>query len=328
MTTLLEEEKVAAEDSLVAVELKLENPEPNEKSFEGIPYPSPKPVQAAEIAKISDKAEPKPTEIHQDTAQMAEAPKIEEKDFVEQILNQAPGKISEPTLEVTKSEKAEIENKLSKPDITKTQEPPPETVLKSVVKTEEPTTQKIMRKEEPDQALTETNTAMAKPLNEENLQKITDQSILKQNENQELQKPEISQAKPKNPATRALQPLETVDLEPVKAVPVEHTATADIPRREKPEFRDSPSNKIDVWNARRKTTLKDALLTWCAQEKIHCILKTKNMYELERDVFINGTFKNAIDILFSKGLRKPPEYKIVNDGEDYRLIVQDESATL
>lgn len=344
---MLAEEKSAVEAPIETNKIKEEKP--IDKSFEGKPYPTAKPVQTAAIEEVQPPKEPKAelekpvkpiaekaeikkveekSQLDNVAKTISEAPEkqqklteIEEKDFVEQILNQPPGKDpeTEAKVEIAKakvSQKPEEKKKIKKPEPeTISANAPSEERLNIVAKKEEQTQQKVAHKIEAE-----------KPLLLKDKQKITDQSILEKENGQEPEK--LTIAEPENTQPKPLKPLKTVDLKPVKAVPVEETVTADMPRREKPTFRDSPSNKIDVWNARRKTTLKDALLTWCAQEKIHCILKTKNMYELERDVFINGTFKNAIDILFSKGLRKPLEYKIVNDGENYRLVVQDDSATL
>ena len=75
-----------------------------------------------------------------------------------------------------------------------------------------------------------------------------------------------------------------------------------------PTFREEPSNKILIWQAKRSSNLKDILAEWSEKERVSFVWEAKDDYVLDYDVFISGTYKNAIDILFKKGLKRAPKY--------------------
>ncbi len=87
-------------------------------------------------------------------------------------------------------------------------------------------------------------------------------------------------------------------------------------------FRETPSNKIRIWEAKRNSNLQKILEEWSAKEGVLLIWDTTEKYVLDYDVFISGTFQNAIDILFKKGLKKAPEYTL--SGSPYRISIQGE----
>lgn len=100
---------------------------------------------------------------------------------------------------------------------------------------------------------------------------------------------------------------------------------ADMVAEENPSIsslRIKPSNTVEVWEANRKTNLHTVLSKWSEKENIELIWDTDEGYILDKDIFISGTFKNAIDILFSKGLKNPPQY-LLEDTPSYKLSIRD-----
>jgi hypothetical protein len=87
-------------------------------------------------------------------------------------------------------------------------------------------------------------------------------------------------------------------------------------------FRDIPSNKIRVWEARRNSNLQNILSEWSAKERVPLKWNATDKYTLDYDVFISGTFQNAIDILFKKGLKSAPEYAFSE--YPYEISVQED----
>ncbi len=91
---------------------------------------------------------------------------------------------------------------------------------------------------------------------------------------------------------------------------------------EAPKFRQSPSNIIKVWEAKKNTDLKKLLFQWAAEENIKITWNSSKTYRLDKDIFISGTFKNALEVIFSKGLRNAPNY-VIGEGSLYELRVSD-----
>ena len=87
-----------------------------------------------------------------------------------------------------------------------------------------------------------------------------------------------------------------------------------------PLLRNNPSNDIKIWEAKLGSDIKNILDKWSEEEQILFKWLTTKKYKLDKDVFISGTFENAVKILFSKGLRKAPEYSII-ESETYELRV-------
>lgn len=87
-------------------------------------------------------------------------------------------------------------------------------------------------------------------------------------------------------------------------------------------FRDVPSNKIRIWEAKRNSNLQKILAEWSAKERVPLKWDTTEKYTLDYDVFISGTFQNAIDILFKKGLKSAPKYALSE--APYGISVQED----
>ncbi|PCJ99016.1 MAG: hypothetical protein COA45_06110 [Zetaproteobacteria bacterium] len=87
-------------------------------------------------------------------------------------------------------------------------------------------------------------------------------------------------------------------------------------------LRVAPSNTIEIWEANRKSNLRTILNKWSAQENIELVWDASENYTLDKDIFISGTFKNAIDILFSKGLNASPKYALAQT-PSYSLRIED-----
>ncbi len=87
-------------------------------------------------------------------------------------------------------------------------------------------------------------------------------------------------------------------------------------------FREVPSNKIRIWEAKENSNLQKVLIEWSAKERVPFAWNATEKYVLDYDVFISGTYQNAIDILFKKGLKRAPEYALSE--APYSISVQEE----
>ena len=87
-------------------------------------------------------------------------------------------------------------------------------------------------------------------------------------------------------------------------------------------FRMEPSDTIKIWEAGRKSDLRKILSQWSDKENIELVWNASENYMLDKDIFISGTFKNAIDILFSKGLKNPPKH-VLAQAPSYNLRIED-----
>ncbi len=116
-------------------------------------------------------------------------------------------------------------------------------------------------------------------------------------------------------------------IEPIDAVEIEEDPEQHLLQKmemasiDTEPFRRGPSNTLQVWQAKRKKNLHKILEDWCAEENIKLVWNAPDEYKLNKDILINGTFKNAIGILFSKGLDRAPEYILIED-MGYELRVE------
>lgn len=85
---------------------------------------------------------------------------------------------------------------------------------------------------------------------------------------------------------------------------MDKTATTDS------TYRAAPSNEIKIWKAKKGQDLVDIIEEWSAEENISTSWNANTDQELDYDVFISGTFENAVDVLLSKGLRNAPNYTL------------------
>ncbi len=87
-----------------------------------------------------------------------------------------------------------------------------------------------------------------------------------------------------------------------------------------PTFRQEPSNAIKVWEAKRGSDLGELLSQWSEEENIKFTWAVSENYKLDKDIFISGTYKNAINVLFAKGVKNAPSYTL-SDGDLYELNI-------
>lgn len=81
-----------------------------------------------------------------------------------------------------------------------------------------------------------------------------------------------------------------------------------------------PSNRNIVWEGKKGKALYDILAQWCEEENIALVWNLDNKdIELSSNIFINGTFKNAVDVLLSKGVKNAPQHQISLD--PYQLTI-------
>lgn len=88
------------------------------------------------------------------------------------------------------------------------------------------------------------------------------------------------------------------------------------------KFRKKPSEKIRIWQAKSNSHLQKVIEEWSRLEGIALSWDITEKYVLDYDVFISGTYKNAIGILFKKGLKRAPKY--VLSEEPYNISVQED----
>ena len=112
--------------------------------------------------------------------------------------------------------------------------------------------------------------------------------------------------------------METADLDEI--MPAEASAQDVI--MSSSSFRMEPSDTIKIWEAGRKSNLQKILRQWSDKENIELVWNASENYVLDKDIFISGTFKNAIDILFSKGLKNPPKH-VLAQAPSYNLRIED-----
>lgn len=113
-------------------------------------------------------------------------------------------------------------------------------------------------------------------------------------------------------------------LEPAEPIDLQSDAVA-VEQPEEPVTNaptaSSPSNATLVWEGRKGRDLYKVLTAWSEEENIELVWMPEDKdIELSSNIFINGTFKNAVDVLFSKGVKNAPAYEITLD--PYQLIIR------
>lgn len=88
-------------------------------------------------------------------------------------------------------------------------------------------------------------------------------------------------------------------------------------------FRSHPSQKLLVWEARKGKNVKDILQHWAEIENIEYSWHGSDDFEVNKDVFISGTFSNAVEILLSTSVKNPPSYRF-NEAPHYALFIDSE----
>ncbi len=116
--------------------------------------------------------------------------------------------------------------------------------------------------------------------------------------------------------------IEEIEIEVIKAIKIDGVEVI-TPTEEKVEIislRTEPSNNIKIWEAKRGFDLKEVLTKWSDEEEVKFSWYLSNNYKISKDVFISGTFKNALDILFAKGVKSAPQYSLT-EVPSYELSV-------
>lgn len=88
-------------------------------------------------------------------------------------------------------------------------------------------------------------------------------------------------------------------------------------------FRFQPSGEILVWEARKGARVKRVLEKWAKTENIDFSWVGPADSKIDKDVFISGTFSNAVDILMDTSVNNPPKYRFDNQ-DGFKLIVDAE----
>ncbi len=79
--------------------------------------------------------------------------------------------------------------------------------------------------------------------------------------------------------------------------------------------RTEPSNEIRLWTAKNGQNLKALIEEWSTQENIHLVWNAPDDYEISKKTIINGTFKNAVDVLLTQGVKNAPKYSVAQTPE-------------
>ncbi len=132
--------------------------------------------------------------------------------------------------------------------------------------------------------------------------------------------PEIEQPLSQEVEETAIIEISEEDTPEPKIKIITPTSTPKNDSNKAPSLRDKPSNDIKIWEAKQGANLKKILDKWSEEEQVLFKWSTTKKYKLDKDVFISGTFENAVSILFSKGLRNAPKYYIIEE-ESYELHV-------
>lgn len=98
--------------------------------------------------------------------------------------------------------------------------------------------------------------------------------------------------------------------------------TKDIPAVQN-SFRSIPSGDILVWEARKGANVKRVLEKWAKLENIDFTWTGSEKYTVDKDVFISGTFGNAVEILLDTSVKHAPNYTFVTE-ENYSLLIDAE----
>ncbi len=121
--------------------------------------------------------------------------------------------------------------------------------------------------------------------------------------------------------------VEIIEVETVQAIePIEEVKEVEIeiemhlPPVASTDLRNAPSNNIKIWEAKRGSSLEKIVTKWCDQEKIKLTWSLPDDRKISKDIFISGTFKNAINVLLSKGVENIPEYSL-NKTPNYELVI-------
>lgn len=88
-------------------------------------------------------------------------------------------------------------------------------------------------------------------------------------------------------------------------------------------FRSQPSGDIIVWEARKGANVRRVLEKWAQTENVDFSWAGSEKYKVNKDVFISGTFSNAVEILLSTSVNNAPQYSFSQDNA-YRLLVDGE----
>lgn len=99
---------------------------------------------------------------------------------------------------------------------------------------------------------------------------------------------------------------------------VEETATVAVTT----EINAPDDLNVRVWQAKDGRDLKRVLTRWSVVENIKLDWDAEKNYTLDKDVFVKGTFKNALETLFGRGMDDAPDYEL-SDSPDYVLRVSD-----
>ncbi len=78
----------------------------------------------------------------------------------------------------------------------------------------------------------------------------------------------------------------------------------------KTDYRTDKPQDVLIWQVEKGSDLRKTMASWCKKQNIELSWNNPLDYKIDKDVFISGTFENAVEVLFSKGLVEAPLYQI------------------
>ena len=84
-----------------------------------------------------------------------------------------------------------------------------------------------------------------------------------------------------------------------------------------------------IWEAKQGDSLKDTLNAWAHQANVKLVWEAGHDYKIGSNVLINGTFGNAVKVLFAHSLEpgNRPKQQLVNQPDgNAMLVIKDQQA--
>ncbi len=98
----------------------------------------------------------------------------------------------------------------------------------------------------------------------------------------------------------------------------QEAALKQIERKEKAH---KSLEKIQIWEAKEGSSLKRILTKWSEQTNAELSWNIKENHDLTMDLYVSGTFENALKTLFSMGIHDGPKYTL--DKENATLLISE-----
>jgi len=75
-----------------------------------------------------------------------------------------------------------------------------------------------------------------------------------------------------------------------------------------------------VWEAKKGASLKELLYEWSTQSGVSLAWEDGRDYKLSSNIYISGTYENALKVLFSKAVQDGPKYSFTKEGRPELVV--------